>query len=136
MKMQTSIFRNVGVCCFLPICTYLFENGAACHNSGFPVAGTGLGYTIIQVWARVPCVTRACAVDNEILILLYKKKAAGPKSLGPTLSLGTRVRATTSVPTFFRLAFFLFFPICFFQCLLFAQIVYLVQYNIMCVSSH
>ena len=41
--------------------TYLFENGPACHNSGFPVQGKVWGTlpsTFGRAACRVPCVTR------------------------------------------------------------------------------
>ena len=51
-------------------------NCTARHNSCFPCAGTGLrvGYIIIPVWARVPCVTRACAVSSALFFFKKKKK--------------------------------------------------------------
>ena len=42
----------------------------------FPVqyAGTGLRYIGIQVWARVPCVTRECAVCGASSLISLKNK--------------------------------------------------------------
>ena len=93
--------------CFLLI--LIFENGTACHNSGFPVRRDKFGvYIIIQVWARgVSCVTRACAVRNAVLLSQKKKP---PVQIGATLSLRTWVRAPASifVIAFFFLLFHLF----------------------------
>ena len=49
----SSIFLNVGVYAH----TYLFENGAACHNSGFPVQGQAWG-TPSSKFGRVCRVSR------------------------------------------------------------------------------
>ena len=51
--------------CFAQILCYLFLwNCTARHNSCLPCAERQvcLRYSIIQVWARVPCLMRACAV--------------------------------------------------------------------------
>ena len=74
--------------CFLLILrTYLFENGTACRNSGFPVLGLFRGTLSSKLGrdaCRVPCVKRACAACNAMLFFFPNKKqkqAAGPNSL-------------------------------------------------------
>ena len=80
--------------------------------------GTGVGYMIVQVWARcVPCaVCHACMcrVKCDAFYLKNKtKQAADPNSLGATLSVRTRVRAPASFPFILFSSVFFFFPICF-----------------------
>ena len=97
-------------CCFF-VHTCLFQNGTACPNYECPVQG--------QVWGtlsskfggaacRVSCVTRACAVCNAMFFFFNKNQAAGPNSLGASLTLRTRVRAPASVSCLFFFACFFF----------------------------
>ena len=65
--------------------TYLYENGTACHNSGFPVQGQVWGIQSFKFGCsacRVPCFTRACAVWNEMIFFLKKKTYRRSKLLG------------------------------------------------------
>ena len=60
---------------------YLFENGTACHNSGFLVQGQVWGTLSSKfgsVACRVPCVTRACAECNAMFFSLKKKQKWPP----------------------------------------------------------
>ena len=67
--------KNVGI--FAHICVRTCENGTACHNSGFLVQGQVWG-TLLSKFGRaaypVPCVTRACAVRNEMSFSLNKNR--------------------------------------------------------------
>ena len=98
--------------------TRLFDNGMACHNSGFPVQGRdelGVYYqpslgalrAVCRVSrVRVPCVTRC--------FLSRTKQKTGRRSNMARVqlwALRTRVRARASLPFFFRLPFVSFFPI-------------------------
>ena len=93
---------------------YLLEYGTACHNLVFPVHGQNSGTLSSKpgrAACRLPRVTRACAVCKAMLFSQEKKKqAAGPNSLGATLSLRARIRAPASV---FLFLFFFPFVFCF-----------------------
>ena len=81
--------------------TYIFENGKACLNTGFPVQGQVWG-TLSSKFGRTAC--RVLRVMRWFSFHPPEKQATGPNSLGATLNLRTRVRTPASA---------FFFPFCF-----------------------
>ena len=101
-------------------CTYLFENGTACHNSGFlRVCRDRFGVRYHPSLGVLLAVCHVSRVHVPFVMRCFfsfkKKQAAGPNILGATFSWrGEFEPRQAFLLSFFCLSFpFSFFPICF-----------------------